>query len=97
MDERGVHNLYKQLVNSGNAFGAKRWVATLDRQCERLASALASNIPTGDVGGKNNIIYSVTNFFSVCMVRKFCVGLCFYVVVLSNTRDVLLKDCICLI
>lgn len=51
MDERGVHNLYKQLVNSGNAFGAKRWVATLDRQCERLASALATNIPTGDVGG----------------------------------------------
>ncbi|PQQ17912.1 hypothetical protein Pyn_34000 [Prunus yedoensis var. nudiflora] len=50
VDELGVHNLYKQLVNSGNAFGAKRWVATLDRQCERLASSLASNIPTGDVG-----------------------------------------------
>ncbi|KAL6272258.1 hypothetical protein ACE6H2_022950 [Prunus campanulata] len=50
VDELGVHNLYKQLVNSGNAFGAKRWVTTLDRQCERLASSLASNIPTGDVG-----------------------------------------------
>ncbi|PQQ02620.1 hypothetical protein Pyn_21247 [Prunus yedoensis var. nudiflora] len=50
VDERGVHNLYKQLVNSGNAFGARRWVATLDRQCERLASSLTSNIPTGDVG-----------------------------------------------
>ncbi|PQM36167.1 hypothetical protein Pyn_06668 [Prunus yedoensis var. nudiflora] len=50
VDELGVHNMYKQLVNSGNAFGAKRWVATLDRQCERLASSLASNIPTGDVG-----------------------------------------------
>ncbi|XP_021806177.1 homeobox-leucine zipper protein HDG2-like [Prunus avium] len=50
VDELGVHNLYKQLVNSGNAFGAKQWVATLDRQCERLASSLASNIPTGDVG-----------------------------------------------
>lgn len=51
MDDRGVHNLYKQLVNSGDGFGAKRWVATLDRQCERLASAMATNIPTGDVGG----------------------------------------------
>lgn len=51
VDDRGVHNLYKQLVNSGNAFGAKRWVATLDRQCERLASAMATSIPTGDVGG----------------------------------------------
>ncbi|KVH97402.1 Homeodomain-containing protein [Cynara cardunculus var. scolymus] len=43
----------KVLVNSGLAFGAKRWVATLDRQCERLASAMASNIPAGDVGGKS--------------------------------------------
>lgn len=59
VDDRGVHNLYKQLVNSGHAFGAKRWVATLDRQCERLASAMATNIPNGDVGGK-----SINQFFS---------------------------------
>ncbi|KAH1248082.1 Homeobox-leucine zipper protein HDG2 [Glycine max] len=51
VDDRGVHNLYKQLVSSGHAFGAKRLVATLDRQCERLASAMATNIPTVDVGG----------------------------------------------
>ncbi|WJX73857.1 Homeobox-leucine zipper protein hdg2 [Trifolium repens] len=50
VDDRGVHNLYKQLVSSGHAFGAKRWIATLDRQCERLASAMATNIPTVDVG-----------------------------------------------
>lgn len=56
MDDRGVHNLYKQLVSSGHAFGAKRWIATLDRQCERLASAMASNIPTVDVGGNINQI-----------------------------------------
>ena len=53
MDDRGVHNLYKQLVSSGQAFGAKRWVTTLDRQCERLASAMATNISTGDVGGNH--------------------------------------------
>ncbi|RVW46017.1 Homeobox-leucine zipper protein PROTODERMAL FACTOR 2 [Vitis vinifera] len=50
VDDRAVHNIYRPLVNSGLAFGAKRWVATLDRQCERLASAMASNIPAGDVG-----------------------------------------------
>ncbi|KAE9616811.1 putative transcription factor & lipid binding HD-SAD family [Lupinus albus] len=50
VDDRGVHDLYKQLVSTGNAFGAKRWVATLDRQCERLASAMATNIPTIEVG-----------------------------------------------
>lgn len=49
MDDRGVHNLYKPLVYNGLAFGAKRWVATLDRQCERLASAMATNVPTNDV------------------------------------------------
>ncbi|XP_039040660.1 homeobox-leucine zipper protein HDG2-like isoform X2 [Hibiscus syriacus] len=50
VDDRGVHSLYKQLVSSSHAFGARRWVATLDRQCERLASILASNIPAGEVG-----------------------------------------------
>ncbi|KAH0436330.1 hypothetical protein IEQ34_026434 [Dendrobium chrysotoxum] len=50
VDDRSVHNIYKPLVNSGLAFGAKRWVSALDRQCERLASVMASNIPSGDIG-----------------------------------------------
>ncbi|CAN6452201.1 unnamed protein product [Victoria cruziana] len=50
VDDRAVHSIYRSLVNSGLAFGAKRWVATLDRQCERLASSMASNIPPRDVG-----------------------------------------------
>lgn len=51
VDDRGVHNLYKHMVSSGHAFGAKRWVAILDRQCERLASVMATNISAGEVGG----------------------------------------------
>lgn len=51
VDDRGVSDIYKTLVNTSLAFGAKRWVATLDRQCERLASAMANNIPAGDLGG----------------------------------------------
>lgn len=53
VDDRSVHNIYKQLVNSGLAFGAKRWLGTLERQCERLASSMASNIPAGDLCGKS--------------------------------------------
>ncbi|XP_017406677.2 homeobox-leucine zipper protein MERISTEM L1 [Vigna angularis] len=49
VDDRAVHSIYKTLVNSGLAFGAKRWVATLDRQCERLASSMANNIPAGNL------------------------------------------------
>eukprot|EP01018_Ginkgo_biloba_P009887 Gb_18862 [translate_table: standard] len=50
VDDRSVHQIYRQLVNTGLAFGARRWVATLQRQCERLASVLASNIPPRDLG-----------------------------------------------
>ncbi|KHN41209.1 Homeobox-leucine zipper protein HDG2 [Glycine soja] len=75
VDDRGVHNLYKQLVSSGHAFGAKRLVATLDRQCERLASAMATNIPTVDVGvitnqeGRKSMMKLAER-----MVISFCAG-----------------------
>ncbi|KAJ4975091.1 hypothetical protein NE237_000197 [Protea cynaroides] len=75
VDDRAVHNIYRPLVNSGLAFGAKRWVATLDRQCERLASAMASNIPSGDVGvltsqeGRKSMLKLAER-----MVISFCAG-----------------------
>ncbi|KAK3445943.1 hypothetical protein EUGRSUZ_A01715 [Eucalyptus grandis] len=75
VDDRGVHSLYKQLVNSGHALGAKRWVATLDRQCERLASAMATNIPNTDVGvitsqeGRKSMLKLAER-----MVISFCAG-----------------------
>jgi len=51
LEDNEVHDLYKSYVDSGFAFGAKRWVASLDRQCERLASAMATNLPHASVGG----------------------------------------------
>ncbi|PIN03003.1 hypothetical protein CDL12_24476 [Handroanthus impetiginosus] len=75
IDDRAVHNIYKPLVNSGLAFGAKRWVATLDRQCERLASVLANNISAGDVGvisspeGRKSMLKLAER-----MVMSFCTG-----------------------
>ncbi|KAK7257532.1 hypothetical protein RIF29_31572 [Crotalaria pallida] len=82
VDDRGVdYNLYKQLVNSGTAFGAKRWVATLERGCERLASFMETNIPTTNVvGGINmDVISSQEQRKSVLklaerMVISFCRG-----------------------
>lgn len=59
----------RSLVNSGLAFGAKRWVTTLDRQCERLASAMANNIPAGDVGGTYD--HSIFNFFPLQSILQF--------------------------
>ncbi|CAN6458042.1 unnamed protein product [Victoria cruziana] len=75
VDDRAVHNIYKTLVNSGMAFGAKRWVSTLDRQCERLASAMASSIPPRDVGviaspdGRRSMLKLAER-----MVVSFCAG-----------------------
>ncbi|KAF5820845.1 putative transcription factor & lipid binding HD-SAD family [Helianthus annuus] len=75
VDDRAVHDIYRSLVNSGLAFGARRWVATLDRRCERLASAMASNIPGGDVGvittleGRKSMLK-----LSERMVLSFCSG-----------------------
>ncbi|CAN4078318.1 unnamed protein product [Withania somnifera] len=75
VDEKAVHDIYKPLVNSGLAFGAKRWVATFDRQCERLASAMANNIPTGDAGiitspdGRKRMLKLAER-----MVMSFCAG-----------------------
>ncbi|KAL6498633.1 hypothetical protein OROGR_028180 [Orobanche gracilis] len=60
VDDKSVHSIYKALVNSGLAFGAIRSVAILDRQCERLASVMANNISTGDVGvGPNGVMRSI--------------------------------------
>ncbi|KAK8612485.1 hypothetical protein V6N13_092600 [Hibiscus sabdariffa] len=75
VDDRGVHNIYRAVVNSGLAFGAKRWVATLDRQCERLASSMASNIPAGDLcvitspEGRKSMLKLAER-----MVTSFCTG-----------------------
>lgn len=49
VDDSGTHNIYRPLVNSGLAFGAKRWTSTLERQCERFASAMATNVPPNDL------------------------------------------------
>ncbi|PPD71867.1 hypothetical protein GOBAR_DD31232 [Gossypium barbadense] len=75
VDDRGVSDIYKTLVITSLAFGAKRWVATLDRQCERLASAMANNIPAGDLGvlnssdGRKSILKLAER-----MVNSFCTG-----------------------
>ncbi|KAG2688217.1 hypothetical protein I3843_09G086500 [Carya illinoinensis] len=75
VDDRAVHSIYRPLVNSGIAFGAKRWVATLDRQCERLASSMANNIPAGDLcvitstEGRKSMLKLAER-----MVMSFCTG-----------------------
>ncbi|GMH15971.1 hypothetical protein Nepgr_017812 [Nepenthes gracilis] len=46
-----VHSMYRAIVNSGLAFGARHWIATLQLQCERLVFFMATNVPTKDSNG----------------------------------------------
>ncbi|XP_073122598.1 homeobox-leucine zipper protein GLABRA 2 isoform X2 [Henckelia pumila] len=46
-----VNSLYRSIVNSGQAFGAKHWISTLQQQCERHVFYMATNVPTKDSSG----------------------------------------------
>ncbi|KAL3528745.1 hypothetical protein ACH5RR_008067 [Cinchona calisaya] len=46
-----VHSLYRAIVYSGLAFGARHWMTTLQQQCERLVFFMATNVPTKDSNG----------------------------------------------
>ncbi|KAK6921380.1 Homeobox domain [Dillenia turbinata] len=50
-DKTLIHPLYRELVHSGLAFGAERWLATLQRMCERFACLMVTSTSTRDLGG----------------------------------------------
>ncbi|KAJ6976919.1 homeobox-leucine zipper protein HDG11-like [Populus alba x Populus x berolinensis] len=50
-DKAPTHHFYRDLIHSGMAFGAERWLATLQRMCERVACQMVSGSSTRDLGG----------------------------------------------
>ncbi|KAL9274927.1 Homeobox-leucine zipper protein GLABRA 2-like protein [Drosera capensis] len=46
-----IHTMYRSIVSSGLAFGARHWMATLQLQCERLVFFMATNVPAKDSNG----------------------------------------------
>ncbi|PKA52361.1 Homeobox-leucine zipper protein ROC8 [Apostasia shenzhenica] len=48
-EKKQTHQLYHDLVDSGVAFGAHRWVATLQRMCERIACLMVTGNSPGDL------------------------------------------------
>ncbi|KAL2334322.1 hypothetical protein Fmac_015535 [Flemingia macrophylla] len=50
-DKTPVHRLYRNLIYSGIAFGAQRWLTTLQRMCERIACLMVTGNSTRDLGG----------------------------------------------
>lgn len=75
-DENQVHHLYKSLISSGMGFGAQRWVATLQRQCECLAILMSSTVSTRDhtaitASGRRSMLKLAQR-----MTQNFCAGVC---------------------
>jgi len=62
--DRLVHGIYKPVVDSGIAFGAKRWLANLNRQCNRLTSAVNCDIPSCSKDG--NLLNFTRNLYCSC-------------------------------
>ncbi|XP_022714992.1 homeobox-leucine zipper protein GLABRA 2-like [Durio zibethinus] len=68
-----VHTMYRTVVSSGLAFGARHWMATLQLQCERLVFFMATNVPTKDsngvatLAGRKSILKLAQR-----MTRSFC-------------------------
>ncbi|KFK37365.1 hypothetical protein AALP_AA4G247200 [Arabis alpina] len=76
-DEASIHHLYRPLVSSGLAFGFKRWISALQRQCESLTILMSSTIPNRD---KPNPISSIGKKsmlkLAQRMTENFCSGIC---------------------
>lgn len=75
-DESQVHQVYRPLLSSGMGFGAQRWVATLQRQCECLAILMSSAAPSRDhsaitAGGRRSMLKLAQR-----MTNNFCAGVC---------------------
>ncbi|KAK3038084.1 hypothetical protein RJ639_031638 [Escallonia herrerae] len=75
-DESAVHRLYRPLISSGMGFGAQRWVATLERQCECLAILMSSALPSRDhtaitASGRRSMLKLAQR-----MTDNFCAGVC---------------------
>ncbi|PPE01453.1 hypothetical protein GOBAR_DD01510 [Gossypium barbadense] len=75
-DDSAVHHLLQPLLSSGFGFGAHRWLATLQRQCDCMAILMSQDIP-----GENNTGITPAGRKSMIklaqrMTYNFCAGVC---------------------
>ncbi|KAK1387587.1 hypothetical protein POM88_015765 [Heracleum sosnowskyi] len=73
VEDRPMHPIINQFVSSGVAFGAERWLAVLQRQCERLDRLTGQN--GCDRGVSSPEAKSKLMDLAKRMMRAFCVSL----------------------
>ncbi|KAK3026688.1 hypothetical protein RJ639_041535, partial [Escallonia herrerae] len=74
VEEKPMHQIFNHFVDSGMAFGAPRWLAVLQRQCERFASLMARNISDLGVIPSPEARKNLMNL-AQRMIRTFCVNI----------------------
>ncbi|XP_051119484.1 homeobox-leucine zipper protein ROC3-like [Andrographis paniculata] len=74
VEDGSIHQVFDSLVTSGVAFGAQRWLAVMQRQCERLASLMARNISDLGVIPSPEARKSMMNL-AQRMIRTFCLNI----------------------
>ncbi|KAA8530707.1 hypothetical protein F0562_005359 [Nyssa sinensis] len=75
VDDKSLnHRLFRDLVCNSSAYGAERWVITLQRTCERAAYALVANTPNNELGGVINMPEGRRSLMKLShrMVKNFC-------------------------
>ncbi|OIV94163.1 hypothetical protein TanjilG_13780 [Lupinus angustifolius] len=73
-DKTPIHNFFRNFMHSGMAFGADRWLAILQRMCERMASLTVTTNSTRDPGGVITSPEGKTSMLKLSqrMVTSFC-------------------------
>ncbi|XP_058108436.1 homeobox-leucine zipper protein ROC8-like [Magnolia sinica] len=72
-EKTATHRIYRELINSGMAFGAQRWLTTLQRVCERFACLMVPSTSIQDLGvipspdGKRSMMKLAQK-----MINNFC-------------------------
>ncbi|KAL0318663.1 UNVERIFIED_CONTAM: Homeobox-leucine zipper protein HDG11 [Sesamum angustifolium] len=73
-DKAPIHRLYRDLIHSGLAFGAERWLSTLQRMSERFACLIVTANSTRDLGGAIPSVEGKRSMMKLAqrMVNNFC-------------------------
>lgn len=74
VEDGPINTVFSNLVSTGATYGAQRWLAVLQRQCERLASLMARNISDLGVIPSPEARKSLMNL-AQRMIRTFCLNL----------------------
>ncbi|KAJ9172926.1 hypothetical protein P3X46_016113 [Hevea brasiliensis] len=73
-DKTQTHRLYRDLISSDSAYGAERWIFTLQRMCERYAFSFGETAPSWELGGVMTSSEGRKSIMKLAhrMVKNFC-------------------------